>query len=806
MSSPGKHFYEFGPFRVDPEQRLLLRKNQPVTLQPKAFDTLLVLVQHGERVVLKDDLMKSLWPNTFVEESNLAQNVFVLRKALGETAGEQRYIVTVPGRGYRFAQKVRVVQEAEEIEELVVESHSRSRVVIEEEPLPAPATVGAGLALPRAERTVPLRWALGTAAVLVTLAAVGGYFYRHRAPKLTEKDTLLLADFTNQTGDPVFDDTLKQALTVALRQSPFLNVVSDSRVAATLRLMKRPAGTAVTGEVAREVCQRVGSRAYLAGSIATLGSEYVLGLKAVGCASGETLAQELATASGKEKVLNALGQEAARLRGELGESLASVQKFDAPLQETTTSSLEALKAYGLAQKAQAERGSAAAVPSFQRAIELDPSFAYAYTGLGNAYGNLGETTRAREYIITADYYEHVTGELERVAQSYQEWIENYPRNVAAYVNLAAIREQEGDYAASVELTRQALRLNPQNVVVYEDLSEYLLALGRLDESRKMAEAALSRKLDDDILHQMFYALAFLAGDAKSMANQAAWFEGKPGLQHEILSVEADTEARGGHLGRARELTRQAADSAVRAGNPEAAALWRLNAALREAAFGNAAEARRETQAALKLAPDSRDVEVQAALAEAWAGDELGVPKLESDLKKRFPQDTLVNSYWLPTVEARIKLAKNNPVLALDRLQTVSSPLELAWAPIDSPGGISLYPVYTRGEAYLAAGQGTAAANEFQKILDHPGIVLNCPTGALARLGLARAYGVEAGFSRHAKKGGPFASLRASSKPPLQADALAKARAAYHDFLTLWKDGDPDIPILKQAKAGYAELQ
>ena len=380
------------------------------------------------------------------------------------------------------------------------------------------------------------------------------------------------------------------------------------------------------------------------------------------------------------------------------------------------------------------------------------------------------------------------------------------RSLGPYVNQAAIREQEGDYEAPVELNRQALRLNPNIVIIYEDLGAYLLALGRLDEARKMCEEALSRKLDDDILHENLYSLAFLAGDAKSMGSQAAWFEGKPGLQHEILALEADTEAYGGHLARARELTRQAAEGAVRAGNPEAAAAWRLDAALREAAFGNAAQARRDTQAALKLAPDSRDIEVQAALADAWAGDEGGVPKLESEIKKRFPLNTIVNSYWLPTVEARVKLAEDNPAVALDRLQTVSSPLELGWANLPSPGGMPLYPVYTRGDAFLAAGQGSAAAGEFQKILGHPGIVINCPTGALAHLGLARAYALEAGLSRHGENGGPFTSLRASSKPPLQPDALAKARAAYQDFLALWKDAEPDIPILKQAEAEYARLQ
>jgi eukaryotic-like serine/threonine-protein kinase len=658
------------------------------------------------------------------------------------------------------------------------------------------------------------KWIALAAIALLAALAVGGFFYSrwHRKPALTEKDTIVLADFTNQTGDPVFDDTLKQGLAVALRQSPFLSLLSDDQVAATLRLMERLAGTAVTGEVAREVCQRAGSRAYIAGSIAALGSQYVLGLKVVGCADGETLAEEQATASGKENVLNALGQEAAGLRRELGESLASVQKFDRPLEQVTTSSLEALKAFSMWRETLDKQGSAAALPFLQRAIELDSNFALAHMALGAMHANLGQTARAREsiikafalrdrtserekFLITAFYYDAVTGELGKAAQTYQELIENYPRGGGAHANLALERAQEGDYAAAAELARQALRLDPNSVVAYEDLGWYLMSLGRLDEARKTLEEALSRKLDDDGLHLDLYALAFLAGDSQGMASQAAWFEGKPDLQHEILGSEANTEAYGGHLGGARELTRQAVDSAVRAVNPEVAATWRLDAALREAAFGNAAEARRETQAALKLAPDSREVEV-AALAEAWAGDEGGVRKLESDLKKRFPLDTLVNSYWLPTIEARMLRGEDNPVAALHRLQTVSSPLDLG-APVLTANSTCLYPVYTRGEAYLADGQGGAAAGEFQKILDRSGTVQNCPTGALAHLGLARAYAVEAGLSRHRENGGV--------KPPLQSNALAKARAAYQDFLTLWKDADPDIPVLKQAKAEYAAL-
>jgi tetratricopeptide (TPR) repeat protein len=682
----------------------------------------------------------------------------------------------------------------------------------------ADAEVGLGAGEGRRPRGAPLRRGWPEVAVaLVLLIALGAVFYffpSHPKPPLTEKDTIFLADFINKTGDPLFDDTLKEALAVALRQSPFLSVFSDKQVADTLRSMEHPAGTAITGEVAREACQRAGSRAYIAGSIAALGIQYVLGLKAVGCAAGETLAEEQATAAGKENVVNALGQEAAKLREELGESLASVQKLDTPLAQATTPSLEALKAYSRGAKAAGEGRDAAALPYFQRAIELDPGFASAYVDLGVAYGNLGQTARAREYIskafasrertserekvgITTSYYDLVTGEMRNSGQAYQEWIDNYPRDPAPYVSLSFVRLQEGNYAECAELNRQALRLRPNYVIAYENMGSCLMNLGRLDEARKTFAEAMSRMLDDSGLRLGLYDLAFLAGDTQGMASQAAWFQGKPDLQHVMIAAEADTEAYGGHLARARELTRRAVDGAVSADNPEAAAGWRLNAAMREAAFGNAAEARRETQAALKLAPDSRDVGLQAAFAGAWAGDEVGARRLAADLKKRFPLDTIVNSYWLLTIEARIKLAEKNPAAALDRLQTLSSPFESA--PTISNGADTYpAPVYTRALAYRAAGQGREAAAEFQKILDHPGIVVNCPSGALARLGLARAYAVVAGLSRHGGNGG--------IKPPLQPDALAKARGAYQDFFILWKDADPDISILKQAKAEYDGLE
>src|ERR1019366_2695509 len=589
------------------------------------------------------------------------------------------------------------------------------------------------------------------AVVALVAAAIAGAFYlrsRQATQRLTEKDSIVLADFANSTGDPVFDDTLKTALSVSLRQSPFLNVLSDGEVAKTLQEMTRPANTKLTPAVARELCLRAGGKAYLAGSIGSLGSEYVLGLKAVNCQSGDALAQEQVTAAAKEKVLDALGGAASRLRGELGESLATVQKFDVPLEQATTPSLEALKAYSLGH----DKTGTAALPYDQRAIELDPNFAMGYSAVGSDYSSLGETGRASDYFAKAFQLREHASEREKL-----------------------------------EITRQAVRLAPGNVGRYENLANYALALQRFDEARRIIHEGQARKMDDFILHNALYGLAFLGSDSGAMTEQQQWFAGKPDYENFGLALASDTEAYGGHLGKARELTKRAVDSAIRADSKETGAIWQAIAAQRDAVYGNPAAARQSSAEALKLVPTSQGVGVEAALAFAIAGDTARAESLAQDLGKRFPLDTQVQSLWLPAIQAQLALDKKNPGSALTALQ--ASPIELGQ--IQFIANIScLYPTYVRGEAYLAAGQGSAAAAEFQKILDHSGIVWNCWTGALAHLGGARAN-----------------ALQAKNSTGADADAArVRALAAYKDFLTLWKDADPDIPILKEAKDEHPKLQ
>jgi serine/threonine protein kinase/Tfp pilus assembly protein PilF len=662
----------------------------------------------------------------------------------------------------------------------------------------APSAAPGRVAWPRFSR-------YAAAAVLLALLLAGGFYRRWRSTtRLGGRDTVVLADFSNSTGDPIFDDTLKTALSVALNQSPFLNVLSENKVADTLQLMTRSPATKLTPELARDLCQRVGSKAFIAGSIGSLGSEYVVGLKAVNCQTGDLLAQQQVTAPAKEKVLEVLGAAVSRLRSQLGESLATVQRFDVPLEQATTSSLPALKAYSLGQKADREKGPGAALPYNQRAIQLDPNFAMGYLAVGGEYFSLAEPGRASEYLtkafqlrdhasereklaIAAIYYLNVTGELPKAAQSYQEEIESYPQKTRASLNLGVVYAEQGQHEKSAELTMQDLRINSDNVAPFDNLANAYLALQRFDDARKTIREAQARKLDDYITRNALYALAFLASDSAAMAEQLQWFAGKP-EENYGLSLASDTEAYAGRLAKARELAIRSVDSAIRADSKENGAIWQENYALREAAYGNPAEARQIAAQGLKLAPASQGVQSEAALAFAMAGETARAESLAKDLNARYPLDTQMQSLWLPAVHAQLALDRKNPAAALNALQAAST-TELGQ--ITFVSNLScLYDIYIRGQAYLAAGQGSAAEAEFQKILDHSGIVWNCWTGALAHLGVARANGQQARISKGADSDA----------------ARVRALAAYKDFLALWKDADPNIPVLKEAKAEFAKLQ
>jgi serine/threonine protein kinase/tetratricopeptide (TPR) repeat protein len=655
-------------------------------------------------------------------------------------------------------------------------------------------TAQASVAVSTTSKHSPLWRILVPVTVIVAVIALGTYAYFKKRPvMLTEKDTIVLADFNNKTGDSTFDDTMGQALSVSLRQSPYLNVLSDAKEEALLGMMAKRPEKQDAPKFILELCQRANSKAYIQGSIATIGSQYVIDLTAVNCATGDVLAQEQIVAKEKEEVLDALGKSASKLRAELGESLPSVQKFDAPLSQETTPSLAALKAFSLGLKTEREKGSLAALKFYERAVELDPNFVSAIESVGIGYSNRGQVDRANEYLtrafqqrdrasereklhIAAMYYLIGKGDLDKAAEALQEWEKSYPLDDTPPGNLGLLYTETGQWQLAMEATQRSLQLDPDSVISYENLAQTFLALERYDDARKVLEDAKVRKLDDVGLHFNRYGLAFLQSDSKVMEEQVAWFADKPEFANMILALEQETQASTGHLQKARDLTRRAVDSAMRSDNTESAAIWALEGAYRDEIFGEK-NTREQAVAAMKLAPQSSEAEEFAALVLAGSGDSNRAESLVRDLVKRFPSRTILRSYWLPTIRARIALAKK-PQEAIQALEAAEL-VELG-APLSTQGPPCLYPVYVRGEAFLSARHGTEAAIEFQKLIDHPGITWGCATRSLSHVGLARA---------HALNGD-----------------RAKARAAYQDFLILWKDADPDIPILQQAKAEYANLQ
>jgi tetratricopeptide (TPR) repeat protein len=638
-------------------------------------------------------------------------------------------------------------------------------------------------------------WKFLVPAALIVIAGMAGALYmrmRNTSARLTDKDTIVVADFDNKTGDAVFDDTLKQGLSVQLEQSPFLDLLSERKVIETLKLMGRTSDERLTAGVAREVCQRTGSKVMMTGSITELGSQYVIGLKAVNCNTGDLLAEVQQQAAGKESVLKALDNAAISLRGKLGESLSSMQKYATPVEEATTPSLEALKAYSMGEKVSDEKGGTAALPFFKRAVELDANFAMPYRGMSVVYSNHNEVARATESArkaydlrekvsererlsIESNYYLTTTGELEKTAQVLELWERTYPRDYVPHVNLGFVSSCLGNLEKSLEESREAMRLEPNDENNYVNLAGISMAFNRLDDAEGVFKQADEHHLEGEQLLQYRYQLAFLKGDAAKMAQFAAAATGKPGTEDLLLAAQADTEGWFGRLKRADEYTRRAMTSAERNDAKETAGSYQAAAALREVESGNLQKARAEANGAMKLAPN-RDVKAMAALVLARAGDTTEAEKLAGELDKTFPLSTLVQRYWLPTIRGAIALQRKDPNRALEALQAANT-IEFGQS---TQLTIYLCPVYVRGEAYLMLHDGNSAAAEFQKFIEHRGLVVNFPWGARARLGLGRAYAI-------------------------QGDT-AKAKAAYQDFLAIWKDADSDVPVLVAAKAEYAKLK
>jgi DNA-binding winged helix-turn-helix (wHTH) protein/predicted Zn-dependent protease len=759
----------FGAFELDLRAGELRKKGVRIKLQEQPFHVLTLLLQHPGEVVTREELCSAIWPaDTFVDfDNSLNTAINKLREALGDSSDNPRFIETLPRRGYRFLALVTSDDQKKSATGAVAVFHQRRWKIV-----------------------------MPVSLFLIAVLLAGGLIWRSRlARHLTEKDTIVLGDFANSTGDQLFDGTLRQGLSVQLEQSPFLKLVSEEQIHQTLRMMGQKTNAQLTPEIAREVCQRTNSAAALDGSIVLIGARYDLILRAVDCASGDLLASAEAQTGDKSSVLDALGKIASEIRGKLGESLSAVQKYNAPLVEATTPSLQALQFYSLGDQTKTQTGDfAASLPFFQKAIERDPNFAMAYWAIGDAYANIGESTASAEYmrkafelragvseleklVIEGDYYYEVVGDLVNAQRSFELIAKTYPRSGYAHDALADFSNIFGQYDAALNQCLDAIRLAPFNSRFHRHVVLTYLLLNRFEDAFAAAQEARAKGLDSR-LAPVLYGIAFYRGDTAEMARQVARAAGKPGEEDVLWALEADTDTYFGHLRQARELSRRAIDSAERTGEKETAGVYYAVSALREALVGNGYKARKQAGTAKRYST-GRDLDYGLALALAYAGDINRAQELTDELGRRFSEDTVVRLDYLPTLRAKLAVSRSTPQQALDILAATKL-YELGLPAYSDYNWPNLYPVYVRGEAYLAAHQGREAAAEFQKVLDHRGIVLNEPIGALAHLQIGRAYAM-AGDS-------------------------AKARTAYQDFLTLWKDADPDIPILKQAKAEYAKLQ
>jgi len=762
--------YRFDNVEIDVQNLRVTVGSEIRSLEPKSFRLLLFLVENASRVLPKEEIMAAVWPDTSVSDNSLARAVTQVRKALDDDPKAPRYIETVPTVGYRFVGDCKAEQDP------VVASDATDS---------GAAQVLAPVSAAARDRISPAKWVAiaGAAVVVIGLAAGGWSFYSRKAQALTDKDTVVLADFVNSTGDPVFDDTLRQGLAAQLGQSPFLNILPEQKVRSTLTEMTRSPDEALTPSVAQEACVRSGSKAYISGSIANLGGHYVIGLNVINCATGDALAREQIEAGDKQQVLTSLDKAAEKLRNKLGESLNSIQKFDVPLAQATTSSLEALKAYSLALSKYAKGDATGAIPLFQQAIDLDPKFAMAYANLGRAHQLLGQDKLMEEALrkafalreraselekldISAVYYQFVTHQTEETIQTCELWRQTYPRDFTPHRVLGYENAVLGNYQKSAEEFRIAKELDPGQALPYAGLMSADMALSRFSDARAVYEEAQTRQLDAGELVRIRYELAFLQDDKKTMEQTLESLRSRPGFERIALDEQFSTDAYFGRLRNARELSRRMRDLAARERDKDELAEIEARQAMLEVLFGNSTDARRHAAASLGFG------EEQPAMALALLGDTLQARKLADKVANHAAPGGAINRVWLPELQAAIELKGGNPMRAVELLAPLKA-YEGGWED-------DYMSAYLRGESYLAAHRGPEAAVEFQKIIDHPALALSYPIGALARVGVARSYALEGDTT--------------------------KSGAAYRDFLALWKDADPDIPIFVAAKSEYAKLE
>ncbi len=808
--------YLFENFELDDLNFYLSREGQRVPLEPRALRVLLLFVQNPGKLLQKNLILETVWTTTFVEESTLTRAITILRKQLGDDPRAPTYIETVPTLGYRFIAKVQVLSPTEQTEIQADPGYLPDKQVVPDlQPLSQEAEpdevrssepsraiedgehlASESLSPGRQRQSAQSRYWIFLFVLILAAAGSLIWWKRHSKPVREEKRTIVISDFDNSTGDAVFDGTLREGLTVQLEQSPVLSLLSESRIRSTLLLMNQPVDSRLTPVLAREVCQRTNSAAMLDGSIAALGSQYVITLHATDCATGDSLDTEQVQVDRKEDVLRALSDVAASLRSRLGESIASIKSLDTPLDEATTSSLDALKAFSESSRAGNQSGSAAAIPLAQRAVELDPKFALAWAMLGRMYGDIGQeqasaesTAKAYEFrdhasdhekfFIVVSYEIQVTGDLEKAEQTCETWSQIYPHDTGGYgFRAGAILRVFGSYERAVEVAAHLVAIHPDLVLGYHFAAFNDIALGHYADARRVIDDATARHFSNPFLALDQYRLAFLAGDEAAMRRVVAAEEKLPESEDIFANQLASTLAYDGQLDSARKVSKDAVELMKQLGKREAAARLEAGSALREAFFGDQARAKRLAQSTVGLS-NSRDAEYGAAFAFALSGDSTRAYDLIEDLEKRLPEDTSVHVHYSPAVRALIALNAHDPVKAIALLQA-NVPYEFG-SPQSSFDGFygELYPIYVRGLAYLMLHRGGDATNEFRKILDHPGIVANDPIGALAELQLGRAY--------------------------VQSGDLVQAQAAYKDFLTVWSAADQDLPILKQSQLELARI-
>ena len=794
-------FYQFDDFVIDPARRQVCRAGVPVPVPQKAFQLLLFLLENPGRILTKREIMDAVWPQAFVEEANLTQSIFLLRKALGEVPGQNRYIITVPGEGYQFA-VLPVEMEPEPVPQPVLEGelrlngHAIENVPVANLQLLAPAAgrvehTEGGPVSPIREGTRHLARKRGTliriaAVLLIGVAAVSVWRLRSKSGAKVNGN-VVLADFTNTTGDPAFDTALRQGLAAQLDQSPNLGLLSDSRIAQTMKLMAQPAETRLTSDLARQVCERTASDALIDGSITKLGSQYVLGLRALQCKTGDLLAQDQETADSKEHVLHALGIAAGNLRRRLGESLGSLQKYDAPPEGVTTGSLEALEAYGLGIQAHDRGDCPTAIAFYKQAISHDPEFAMAYGRMGvcdSGEAGVAATRKAyelrarvsdRERLYLESHYEqYATGNLAAARKILETWADTYPHDGDPGANLLKLYLTTGEYERALPLESTPVKGIPLAPGLHASrLATTLLFLNRVSEAKAVLLDAVAHHIDAPVHHYFLYEIDFLQNDSAAMATEASYVRAQPHWNGNMLELESMSANYFGKFALARSLSNQAVQDFLREQNAEDAAGDLAELALEEALAGNDQVARKEATASLNLSRSSA-VETLAGMAQALSGDHGGAAITAADMTRRFPEDTLAQ-VAVSTIRACALLGDGKSPEGARRALEALAPT----SPYAMSSVFFMVPVYVLGQAYLASGQSENAAAAFQNILDHSGMTRNNITGSIARFGLARAEE--------------------------QAGEKAKAKADYAEFLRLWRDADTDVPMLKAAQVSFNKL-